>query len=283
MHPRLHRTHGLLLVLGASLATTPGVAQDTTHEAVSTADASAEEATAAAASAEEATAAGASDGAGGGIEGRYAAQVFAGVQATVRRDSASALESLRAAAALLPDRPEAYCRTGDAQRMAGSLVEAVLAYESCSRFAYAAEDLAHGDLGRVGQGITLERIPGRADEARAVYSRLLTDSRREAVVALAEARLRAMDDRVCYGLGFTGHGLGTTRLAGRILAHMALDRATDLLDLPLVRRRPFPYPPEPIRTWAVNQVTRALRRVDAGHSPSLLLRLLDRFGIGFSS
>jgi glycine/D-amino acid oxidase-like deaminating enzyme len=94
---------------------------------------------------------------------------------------------------------------------------------------------------------------------------------------------RAMNDRVCYGLGFTGHGLGTTRLAGRILAHMALDRATDLLDLPLVRRRPFPYPPEPIRTWAVNQVTRALRRVDAGHSPSLLLRLLDRFGIGFSS
>ncbi|MDH4130411.1 MAG: FAD-binding oxidoreductase [Gemmatimonadota bacterium] len=94
---------------------------------------------------------------------------------------------------------------------------------------------------------------------------------------------RAMNDRVCYGLGYTGHGLGTTRLAGRILAHMALDRASDLLDLPLVRRRPFPYPPEPVRTWAVNQVTRALRRVDAGHPPSLLLRLLDKFGIGFSS
>jgi hypothetical protein len=64
---------------------------------------------------------------------------------------------------------------------------------------------------------------------------------------------------------------------------MALDRASDLLDLPLVTRRPFPYPPEPVRTWAVNQVTRALRRVDEGHPPNLLLRLLDRFGIGFSS
>ena len=94
---------------------------------------------------------------------------------------------------------------------------------------------------------------------------------------------RALDDRVCYALGFTGHGLGTTRIAGRILAHMALDRTSDLLDLPLVTRRPFPYPPEPIRTWAVNQVTRALRRVDEGHPPNLLLRLLDRFGIGFSS
>ena len=28
--------------------------------------------------------------------------------------------------------------------------------------------------------------------------------------------------RLRYGLGYTGHGLGTTRLAGRILAHMAL-------------------------------------------------------------
>ena len=43
-----------------------------------------------------------------------------------------------------------------------------------------------------------------------------------------------MDGRVCYGLGYTGHGLGTTRLAGRILAHLALDRPSDLLDLSLV-------------------------------------------------
>jgi glycine/D-amino acid oxidase-like deaminating enzyme len=53
---------------------------------------------------------------------------------------------------------------------------------------------------------------------------------------------------VVYGLGFTGHGLGSTRLAGRILAHLALQLATDLLDLALVRRQPFPYPPEPVRS-----------------------------------
>jgi glycine/D-amino acid oxidase-like deaminating enzyme len=93
----------------------------------------------------------------------------------------------------------------------------------------------------------------------------------------------ALGGRVHYGLGYTGHGLGTTRLAGRILAHLALDRRTDLLDLALVRRRPLPFPPEPLRSWAVAGVTRALRRVDSGESPSLLLRLLDRLGIGFSS
>jgi glycine/D-amino acid oxidase-like deaminating enzyme len=94
---------------------------------------------------------------------------------------------------------------------------------------------------------------------------------------------RALEGRVCYGLGYTGHGLGTTRLAGRILAHVALDRPSDLLDLSLVRRKPFPYPPEPLRSWSVGLVTRALRRVDAGEAPGPLLRVLDRMGIGFSS
>jgi glycine/D-amino acid oxidase-like deaminating enzyme len=94
---------------------------------------------------------------------------------------------------------------------------------------------------------------------------------------------RALGGRACYGLGFTGHGLGTTRIAGRILAHMALDRQSDLLDLPLVTKRPFPYPPEPLRSWAVNAVTRALRKTDSGEPPGLMLRLLDRMGIGFSS
>ena len=89
--------------------------------------------------------------------------------------------------------------------------------------------------------------------------------------------------RVLYGLGFTGHGVGTTRIAGRILAHLALERSSELLQLSLVTHRPFPYPPEPLRGLAVNAVTRALRRVDAGEAPSLMLRVLDRLGIGFSS
>ena len=93
----------------------------------------------------------------------------------------------------------------------------------------------------------------------------------------------AMGGRVHYGLGYTGHGLGTTRLAGCILAHLALDRPDQLLDLALVRRPPVPFPPEPLRSWAVASVTRALRRVDEGKRSSAVLRLLDRLKIGFSS
>jgi len=89
--------------------------------------------------------------------------------------------------------------------------------------------------------------------------------------------------RVIYGLGYTGHGIGTTRLAGKIMAHLALSKESDLLKLKMVTDKPFPYPPEPIRGMSVAAVTRSLQKVDAGESPNILLRMLDKMGIGFSS
>ncbi len=89
--------------------------------------------------------------------------------------------------------------------------------------------------------------------------------------------------RMHYGLGYTGHGIGSTRIAGRILAHRALELESALFDLAIVKKKPFPYPPEPFRRAAVALVTGALRRVDAGGRPGLLLKALDRLGISFSS
>jgi len=88
---------------------------------------------------------------------------------------------------------------------------------------------------------------------------------------------------IFYALGYTGHGIGSTRVAGKILAHMALAKPSELLNLSMVQRHPFPYPPEPMRSWAVKAVTSALRRVDAGEKPGMLLRVLEVLGIGFSS
>ena len=92
-----------------------------------------------------------------------------------------------------------------------------------------------------------------------------------------------MKGDILYALGYTGHGIGSTRLAGEILAHMALARPSELRNLSMVQRVPFPYPPEPIRSWGVKAVSAALRRVDAGEKPGLLLRVLETLGIGFSS
>lgn len=89
--------------------------------------------------------------------------------------------------------------------------------------------------------------------------------------------------RLSYGLGYTGHGIGSTRVAGKILAHLALERKSPLLELSMVRRKPFPYPPEPLRRLAVTAVTHSLRKVDAGRKPGALLRVLDALGISFSS
>jgi len=89
--------------------------------------------------------------------------------------------------------------------------------------------------------------------------------------------------RMSYGLGYTGHGVGSTRVAGKILAHLALERSSPLLELSMVRRKPIPYPPEPLRRLAVSVVTRSLRRVDAGGRPGPFLKLLDAMGISFSS
>lgn len=93
----------------------------------------------------------------------------------------------------------------------------------------------------------------------------------------------AHNGKVLYALGYTGHGIGSTRLAGKVLAHLALQKDSDLLRLKLVTDKPFPYPPEPLRSVAINMVTGSLRQVDAGKSPNLLLKTLDLLGIGFSS
>ncbi len=88
--------------------------------------------------------------------------------------------------------------------------------------------------------------------------------------------------RILYGLGFSGHGIGSTRLAGKILAHMALARPHELLQLRMVRIKPCPFPPEPLRAVSVDLVTRSLKRLDAGERPSLFLHLLNALGIEFS-
>ncbi|MBX9721184.1 MAG: hypothetical protein K2X81_07310, partial [Candidatus Obscuribacterales bacterium] len=89
--------------------------------------------------------------------------------------------------------------------------------------------------------------------------------------------------KVVYALGYTGHGIGSTRVAGKILAHMALSKNSELLSLSMVQHKPFPYPPEPFRSLSVSLVTDSLRALDKGKPPSLMLMMLDAFGIGFSS
>ena len=66
---------------------------------------------------------------------------------------------------------------------------------------------------------------------------------------------RALGGRVAYALGYTGLGVGASRFGGRTAIDLLDGSATDATQLEFVRRRPVPFPPEPLRS-AVIQLTR---------------------------
>jgi glycine/D-amino acid oxidase-like deaminating enzyme len=90
--------------------------------------------------------------------------------------------------------------------------------------------------------------------------------------------------RLAYAAGYTGLGVGATRFGARVALGLVDGTLGELAGLELVRRKPVPYPPEPLR-WPTIQLTRrALARADErGGRRGPWLRLLDRLGVGFDS
>jgi glycine/D-amino acid oxidase-like deaminating enzyme len=95
---------------------------------------------------------------------------------------------------------------------------------------------------------------------------------------------QALGGRLTYALGYTGLGVGASRWAGGVVRDFILRPESDLLRLRFVRSRPFPFPPEPLRSLAVNTVRHELDRADRNEGRrSMILRTLDALGIGFDS
>jgi glycine/D-amino acid oxidase-like deaminating enzyme len=95
---------------------------------------------------------------------------------------------------------------------------------------------------------------------------------------------QALGGRLTYAIGYTGLGVGASRWAAGVVRDFILRPDSDLLRLRFVRSRPFPFPPEPLRSVAVNLVRRELDRADRNEGRrGLLLRALDAIGIGFDS
>jgi glycine/D-amino acid oxidase-like deaminating enzyme len=90
--------------------------------------------------------------------------------------------------------------------------------------------------------------------------------------------------RVAYATGYTGLGVAATRFGARVGLDLLDGRETDATRSRYVRRRPLPFPPEPLRT-AVIQLTRnrlaAADRRDGRRG--IWLGLLDHLGLGFDS
>ncbi len=95
---------------------------------------------------------------------------------------------------------------------------------------------------------------------------------------------RALEGRAVYAVGFTGLGVGASRFAGRVALDLVAGEATERTRLEMVRKRPLPFPPEPLRSAVVNLTRRGLARADRrGGRRGMWLRTLDRLGLGFDS
>lgn len=95
---------------------------------------------------------------------------------------------------------------------------------------------------------------------------------------------RTMGDRVTAALGYTGLGVGASRWAAGVVRDFILRPDEDRLRLRLVSSPPVPFPPEPLRSAAIETVRRELDRADRNECRrGVLLRTLDALGIGFDS
>jgi glycine/D-amino acid oxidase-like deaminating enzyme len=95
---------------------------------------------------------------------------------------------------------------------------------------------------------------------------------------------RAFGGKLSYATGYTGLGVAAARFGGRTALDLLDGRDTEATGLRYVRKKPVPFPPEPLR-YAVVQYTRhqlaAADRDQGRRGP--WLRLLDRLGLGFDS
>jgi glycine/D-amino acid oxidase-like deaminating enzyme len=93
----------------------------------------------------------------------------------------------------------------------------------------------------------------------------------------------ALGGAVVYAVGFTGLGVGASRFGARVALDLADGRDTELTRLRLVRSRPRPFPPEPLRWLGITLTRRALAREDRTGRRGAWLRALDAAGMGFDS
>ncbi|MGH3358178.1 MAG: FAD-dependent oxidoreductase [Nocardioidaceae bacterium] len=94
----------------------------------------------------------------------------------------------------------------------------------------------------------------------------------------------AYDKSVAYALGFTGLGVAATRFAAQVMLDLLDGATTERTELGMVRRRPKPFPPEPIRYAGVQATRWSLARADANQGRrNAWLKLTDAMGLGFDS
>ncbi|SIR80293.1 NAD(P)/FAD-dependent oxidoreductase [Williamsia sterculiae] len=94
----------------------------------------------------------------------------------------------------------------------------------------------------------------------------------------------AMGGRVVSVLGFTGLGVGASHFGAATALDLADGVDTPRTRLAMVRSKPLPFPPEPVRWAGITLTRRELGRADRRQGRrGVWLRTLDAIGLGFDS
>lgn len=90
--------------------------------------------------------------------------------------------------------------------------------------------------------------------------------------------------KTAYSMGYTGLGVGATRFGAQVMLDLLDHKQTERTQLEMVRTKPLPFPPEPLRSIGINLSRWSLDQADRrqGHE-NLWLRTMNWLGLGFDS
>ena len=95
---------------------------------------------------------------------------------------------------------------------------------------------------------------------------------------------KAYHDKVAYALGYTGLGVGASRFGAQVMLDLLDNKKTERTELKMVRSKPFPFPPEPLRSPIINFTRWSMDQADRNQGKrNLWLKTLDALGLGFDS
>jgi glycine/D-amino acid oxidase-like deaminating enzyme len=95
---------------------------------------------------------------------------------------------------------------------------------------------------------------------------------------------QAFGGKLAYVAGYTGLGVGASRFGAQVMLDLLDGANNELTRLRMVRQKPLPFPPEPVRSAVVNLTRWSMDQADRKEGRrNLWLKVLDATGLGFNS
>lgn len=90
--------------------------------------------------------------------------------------------------------------------------------------------------------------------------------------------------KTAYVMGYTGLGVGASRFGARVILDLLDGCQTERTALEMVRTKPLPFPPEPLRSLGIRISRWSMAQADANEGrENLWLRAMNWLGLGFDS